>query len=98
MKFRPKVEYFEFPNGNKAWFLGGERHREDGPAIEDPSGYKSWWINGECHREDGPAIETSNGSKAWYLNGEEITLETESKDPKVKKLQQLMKIQEILEG
>ena len=57
------------------WYLNGNLHREDGPAIEDHSGTKSWWIGGVFHREDGPAIEWSNGAKEWYLNGERVTEE-----------------------
>ncbi len=29
-------------DGNKHWYLNGERHREDGPAIEWADGDK-WW-------------------------------------------------------
>jgi hypothetical protein len=58
-----------FSDGSKAWYLNGNRHREDGPAIEWANGSKSWWINGKLHREDGPAIEYADGDKAWYLNG-----------------------------
>ena len=32
-------------NGNKAWYLNGERHREDGPAIEYLDGTKRWYLN-----------------------------------------------------
>ena len=56
-------------DGTKQWFLNGERHREDGPAIEYASGSKWWYLNGKRHREDGPAIEYPNGEKHWYLNG-----------------------------
>ena len=66
-------------NGHKRWFLNGELHREDGPAIEYANGYKSWYLNGKYHREDGPAIECANGDKAWYLNGEELTEEQHKK-------------------
>ena len=55
------------------WYLNGQRHREDGPAIEYPNGTKYWYLNGQRHREDGPAIEFTNGSKYWYLNGKELT-------------------------
>ena len=58
-------------NGTKEWFLNGELHREDGPAIERSNGDKWWYLNGELHREDGPAVEDPNGYKAWYLNGKE---------------------------
>ena len=52
----------------KHWFLNGERHREDGPAIEHFSGDKFWFLNGKRHREDGPAIEWDSGDKFWFLN------------------------------
>ena len=57
-------------NENKFWYLDGERHREDGPAVEYANGNKSWWLNGERHRVDGPAVENANGNKSWWLNGE----------------------------
>ena len=51
------------------WFnLEGQRHRENGPAVEYSNGDKSWWMNGKRHREDGPAVEWPDGSKFWYLN------------------------------
>ena len=62
-----------YDDGNKYWYLNGENHREDGPAIEWADGSKSWYLNGELHREDGPAIERADGSKSWYLNGEKLT-------------------------
>ena len=61
------------PSGNKSWWLNGQRHREDGPAVEDISGYKEWWVNGKLHREDGPAVYWSNGYKEWWVNGREVT-------------------------
>lgn len=66
--------------------------------IEHERGFKAWFLNGVHHREDGPAVEYSSGAKSWYLNGERITLETESKDPKVLKLFEYMKFQEILDA
>jgi hypothetical protein len=51
------------------WYLNGELHREDGPAIEWKDGSKAWHLNGQSHREDGPALEWANGEKQWYLNG-----------------------------
>ena len=56
-------------DGDKAWYLNGVLHREDGPAIEYTNGTKAWYLNGKLHREDGPACEYSNGDKYWYLNG-----------------------------
>jgi len=58
-----------FINGCKEWWVNGERHREDGPAIESNDGSKYWYTNGKKHREDGPAIENSNGSKFWFVDG-----------------------------
>ena len=55
--------------GNKFWYLNGELHREDGPAIEYDDGYKIWYLNGKYHRVDAPAGEYANGGKSWYLNG-----------------------------
>ena len=57
-------------HGIKCWYNEqGQRHREDGPAIECVNGTKEWYINGKLHREDGPAIEYANGTKKWYING-----------------------------
>jgi hypothetical protein len=70
-----KYEVRVYTNGDKCWYLNGERHREDGPAVEWANGHKSWWLNGKHHREDGPAIEWANGDKFWYLNGEYLTEE-----------------------
>jgi hypothetical protein len=54
-------------DGTKSWWLNGERHRVDGPAMEDNDGSKEWWLNGELHRVDGPAIEWHDGTKSWFL-------------------------------
>ena len=32
-------------NGDKAWWLNGKLHREDGPAREYVNGHKEWWLN-----------------------------------------------------
>ena len=61
------------PNGTKKWYLNGELHREDGPAVEWSDGTKSWYLNGERHREDGPAVERPDGTNLWCINGKEIT-------------------------
>ena len=59
-----------YANGYKYWYINGQLHREDGPAIEGADGYKVWYIKGQCHREDGPAVEWADGDKAWYINGQ----------------------------
>ena len=51
------------------WYLNGELHREDGPAVEWANGSKQWYLNGNRHRENGPAVEWFNGFKSWWLNG-----------------------------
>ena len=58
--------------GTKRWFLNGELHREDGPAVEYGNGDKVWYINDKRHREDGPAIEYVDGHKRWFYQGKEI--------------------------
>jgi len=35
----------EWSNGDKEWYVDGERHRLDGPAIECSNGDKGWWID-----------------------------------------------------
>ena len=62
-----------YANGDKYWYLNGEYHREDGPAIEFADGSKFWYLNDEYHREDGPAVEFDNGDKYWYLKGNKLT-------------------------
>jgi hypothetical protein len=74
-----KYEVKVYTNGNKAWFLNGKRHREDGPAEERANGNKAWYLHGELHREDGPAIEYARGDKSWYLNNEYLTEEEHKK-------------------
>ena len=69
IEYTVKVE----ADGSKSWYLNGQLHREDGPAIERFDGSKYWYLNGELHREDGPAIEPSNGFKFWFLNGKRLT-------------------------
>jgi hypothetical protein len=56
-------------NGTQIWYLNGQYHREDGPAIIFPDGTQTWWLNDKRHREDGPAIIHPNGSQEWWLNG-----------------------------
>ena len=64
-----KYEVKVYKNGDKFWYLNGELHRIDVPAVEYANGDKFWYKNGKCHREDGPAKEYSNGTKYWYKEG-----------------------------
>ena len=59
----------EYHNRTKLWYLNGEYHRIDRPAVEGSDGTKYWYLEGKCHRTNGPAIEFPNGSRYWYLNG-----------------------------
>ena len=59
----------------KSGIWNGERHRENGPAVEYSSGTEIWYQNGECHRVDGPAIIHYNGVKGWYLDGRKYSKE-----------------------
>ena len=59
--------------GTKYWWLNGEYHRVDGPAVEYADGAKYWFLNGKRHRIDGPAIEDFDGEKRWYINGEVLS-------------------------
>ena len=56
-------------DGDKYWFLNGQLHREDGPAIECRDGNKRWVRNGQLHRVDGPAVMYAKGSMEWFLDG-----------------------------
>ena len=41
-----------WPDGSKAWYLNGKRHREDGPALEYADGSKYWYLNDESVTEE----------------------------------------------
>ena len=36
-----------YADGTKLWYLNGNRHREDGAAVEYANGTKEWRLNGE---------------------------------------------------
>ena len=69
----PKIYIVKVFANSEKWYINGELHREDGPAIAYVNGDKYWYINGQCHREDGPAIECADGGKQWYINGKQLT-------------------------
>jgi hypothetical protein len=54
-------------DGTKEWWVNGQLHREDGPAIEHAGGSRIWCQNDKIHREDGPAYEESDGTRVWYI-------------------------------
>jgi hypothetical protein len=56
------------------WYLNGNLHREDGPAIEhidnkSNKNYYEYWINGKKHRLGGPAIIHPSNTEIWYCEG-----------------------------
>ena len=63
-----KYEVVVDDDGDKYWYVNGELHREDGPAVEHADGGKEWYLNGNLHRTDGPALEYADGDKYWYVN------------------------------
>ena len=64
----PEVESDGWPNfsfqvkrlnsmGSIYWFVNGELHRLDGPAIEYANGTKAWWVNGNMvNKSDYPEM------------------------------------------
>ena len=63
-EYTVKVDEF----GGTEWFLNGQRHREDGPAIKFNNGTECWYLNGKRHRTDGPAAEWADGTNCWFQN------------------------------
>jgi hypothetical protein len=59
-------------NGTVRWFLNGQMHRDDGPAVICANGNQLWYKFGEQHRIDGPAVVLANGDKAWFLEGRNV--------------------------
>jgi len=48
-----------FEDGSKTWYLDGQRHREDGPAVEFSSGTNAWYLNGNRLTEEEHKRRTS---------------------------------------
>ena len=68
---------FEYSN-HREYYVNGQLHRADGPAIEYANGDKEYWVNGSLHRTDGPAIETKNEhhyNNEYWLCGKEYSYE-----------------------
>jgi len=60
-------------DGREDWYLNGQPHREDGPAVTGADGYKAWYLHGLIHREGGPAIISADGTERWFLYGKQLT-------------------------
>ena len=57
--------------GTTTWTnRAGERHREDGPAVEHEDGSEEWYQRGVLHRVGGPAVYAVEGFAAWYQHGQ----------------------------
>ena len=54
-----KYEVRVYKDGRKCWFLNGNLHREDGPAIEWSNGYKAWYLDGKKLTEQEHKAATS---------------------------------------
>jgi hypothetical protein len=66
----------EHEGDREEYWVHGQLHRTDGPAIEDYMlGPQEYWIDGKRHREDGPAVEYYDGSGEWWLDDIEYTFE-----------------------
>lgn len=65
-------------NGKQEWWLNGELHRLDGPAVIWPDGGQEWWQYGKLHRTDGPAYITAAGDQGWYVHDRNITDQIEA--------------------
>ena len=60
--------YWKDEDGDKLWFVDGELHRENKPALIYTSGDRYWFRKGLLHRKDGPACDT-RFRKEWHING-----------------------------
>ena len=58
--------YYNSKTGLTKWYLNGQLHREDGPAIIDKDGNQYWYLNGKKHRINGPAVILANGTRYWF--------------------------------
>ena len=56
-------------DGDKAWFLNGLKHREDGPAIEFANGTKIWYLNGNDLTEEEWVYTVRLNKLGEFLNG-----------------------------
>ena len=55
-------------DGTKEWYLNGDRHRIDCPAIELSNGSKSWYLNGKQFTEANyRLLQFTNGIKLNYI-------------------------------
>lgn len=71
---KPAIEYVGDWGTRQEFFIYGERHRENNPAIIEPCGIH-YFKNNEYHNENGPAITMEKTGNIYYLEGKELTEE-----------------------
>jgi hypothetical protein len=54
----------------KEWWVNGQLHRTEGPAIIWENGREKWFCQGKCHRIGGPAIKYEFGGEEWWLHNQ----------------------------
>jgi len=69
----PQPKHTIWADGTKEWFVNGQRHRTDGPAVIWADGTQLWYVNNQLHRTDGPACIYAEGNQEWYINDLDIT-------------------------
>ena len=63
-----------FENGDKQWYLNGNFHREDGPAVECANGTKKWFLNNkEVTKQE--VMKSSCVGKIVNIDGKKYKLE-----------------------
>jgi hypothetical protein len=69
IKYKVRV----YASGNKSWYLNGQLHREDGPAIEYVDGHKSWYLDNVWYTKSQHKAEMKRRKNT--LNGKVVTIE-----------------------
>lgn len=58
-----------YPNGYRAHYMDGKKHRDIGPAVITSRGILKFYRAGKLHAEDGPAIIYPSGAHVYLVNG-----------------------------
>jgi hypothetical protein len=74
-----KYEVHVYASGNKSWYLNGQLHREDGPAIEYVDGHKSWyldnvWYTKSQHKAEMARRNNTCSGKVVTIDGKQYEL------------------------
>ena len=58
------------------WYLNGQLHRVDGPAVEDANGDKRWYLNGKHYSEADFKLAVAKLNKpSDPCNGKEVSID-----------------------